>query len=102
MTQNEITQYDTVYNEIDESWNYICNISNIRTFKKKYDSETKKSKLEIIYNNGSDVTITNINTDYFMKFLSCIARYKQQKRECDFIMMTQDNVYLLTDIDYKK
>ena len=99
--QNKIVQHETVYNEVDKNWNYICNISNIRNFKKIYDEGSKTHKLTIIYKNGSDVSITNINTEYFMKFLYCVSRYKNQKEECDFLILTEHDVWLLTDINYQ-
>lgn len=100
MIQSETIQYEKVYNEIDKDWNYACNISYIRTFKMIYDKADDNRKLLIIFNNGSDVTINRISTEYYMKFLSCVSRYKQSKNVCDFLIMTQKDVYLLTDINY--
>lgn len=97
-----MVQQETIYNEVNKSWNYVCNISCIKNFKLKFDKESNDHQLSIIYNNGSDVTITHISPDYYLKFLSCVSRYKNQKNECDFLIMTQHSVYLLTDIYYKE
>lgn len=97
-----MVQRETIYNEVDNSWNYACNISCIKNFKLKFNEKSKDHELLIIYNNGSDVTITHVNPNYYLNFLSCISRYKNQKNECDFLIMTQQNVYLLTDIYYKE
>lgn len=89
-----------IIREIDnKQWNYLLQIANITSCQLRYEENIGKLHINYISGNNN-VTISPCDVKYYMKLLCCLSRLKKQKDKDEFVFMTNNNVYLLSDIKF--